>query len=138
MAALCATLLIPEKGSTPVMERAITIATILSGGTLGLFTLGFATRTATRLGSYVGIACCLVYMTWAILTEPGNRIVDVGFNFELNPILIGVLGHLVLFVTGWVASKLFGGYRPPDVEDLTFWSHKIKYAPAPTSLTGVK
>ena len=132
LAALCATLLIPEKGSAPVMERAITIATILSGGTLGLFTLGFGTRTATRRGSYIGMACCLVYMTWALLTQPGNRVIDLGgLNFELNPILIGVLGHLVLFGTGWIASQLFGGYRPANVEDLTFWSHKIKYAPAP-------
>jgi solute:Na+ symporter, SSS family len=130
MAAFSATLLIPEKGSAPVMERAIIIATILSGGTLGLFTLGFATRTATRRGAYVGMACCLVYMTWAILTEPRNRVIDVGFNFELNPILIGVLGHLVLFGTGYIASRLFGGHRPDNVEDLTFWSHKIRYVEA--------
>lgn len=131
LAAWCATMLIPEKGSAPVMERAIIIATILSGGTLGLFMLGFATRTATRRGSYIGMACCLIYMSWAILTEPRNRILDLGFNFELNPILIGVLGHLVLFGTGWISSRLFGGYRPANVEDLTFWSHKIKYPVTP-------
>ena len=132
LAAWCAMLLIPEKGTAPVMERALIIATILSGGTLGLFALGFGTRTATRRGCYVGMACCLVYMTWAILTEPKNNFVDLGFNFELNPILIGVLGHLILFGTGWIASQLFGGYRPDNVEDLTFWSHKIKYPVAPT------
>lgn len=131
LAAWCATLLIPEKGAAPVMERALIIATILSGGTLGLFTLGFATRTATRRGCYVGMACCAIYMTWAILTEPKNHLVDLGFNFQLNPILIGVLGHVILFGTGWIASRLLGGYRPDNVEDLTFWSHKIKYPAAP-------
>lgn len=126
LAASCAILLIPEKGLAPVMERAVTIAAILSGGTLGLFTLGFATRTATRRGCYVGMACCLAFMTWAILSQPKARIVDFGFNFDMNPILIGIFGHLVLFSTGWIASRLFGGYRPDNVEDLTFWSHKLR------------
>lgn len=130
-AAWAALLLVPDKGTVPVMERAITIATILSGGTLGLFTLGFATRTATRRGCYVGMACCLLYTTWAILTEPKNRVFDLGFNFEMNPILIGVFGHLVLFATGWLASRILGGHRPDNVEDLTFWSHKIKYTETP-------
>ncbi|MBL9215925.1 MAG: sodium/solute symporter [Opitutaceae bacterium] len=131
LAACAATMLIPSKGSAPVMERAIIIATILSAGTLGLFALGFGTRTATRRGCYIGMACCVLYMSWAILTEPKNRVLDLGFNFEMNPILIGVFGHLILFGTGWLASKLFGGYRPENVEDLTFWSHKIKYPASP-------
>ena len=135
LAASCAILLIPEKGLAPVMERAVTIAAILSGGTLGLFTLGFATRTATRRGCYIGMACCLVFTTWAILSQPTARLVDFGFNFDMNPILIGIFGHLVLFSTGWLASVLFGGHRPENVENLTFWSHKLRAgnstAPAP-------
>jgi SSS family solute:Na+ symporter len=117
---VAAWLLLPEKGSAPLMERVITIASILSGGTLGLFCLGFLTRTATRRGCYVGMACCGVFTAWAILTQPGNRIVDLGFNFGLNPILIGVVGHAVLFGTGWLASRLFGGHRPANIESLTW------------------
>jgi SSS family solute:Na+ symporter len=126
LAAGAAILLMPQKGLAPVMERALTVAAILSGGTLGLFTLGFGTRSATRLGSYVGMSCCLVFTAWAILTQPTHRVLDLGFNFGMNPILIGFFGHLVLFSTGWTASVVFGGYRPPNVEDLTFWSGKIR------------
>jgi len=106
------------------MERVIIIASILSGGTLGLFCLGFLTRKATRQGCYVGIACAAIYTAWAILTQPGGRIIDLGLNFPLNPLLIGVIGHLVLFTTGWVASRLIGGHVPDDVERLTYWSVK--------------
>jgi solute:Na+ symporter, SSS family len=124
-------MLLPEEGAAPLMERVITIASILSGGTLGLFCLGFFSRTATRQGAYVGIAVCAVYTAWAILTQPGGRVVDLGFNFPLNPLLMGVVGHLLLFVTGWVASKVIGGYVPPDVERLTYWNlKKVKAAPA--------
>jgi solute:Na+ symporter, SSS family len=120
-AALVALLLIPQQESTPLMERVITITAILSGGTLGLFCLGFLTRTATRRGAYIGIACCLVFMAWAILTQPRTRLVDVGFNFPFNPILIGISSHLVLFGCGYLASRLFGGYRPDDAEEFTLW-----------------
>jgi solute:Na+ symporter, SSS family len=119
---LAAWLLLPEKGAAPLMERVIIIASVLSGGTLGLFCLGFFSRTATREGCYVGMGIAAVFTAWAILTQPGNRIVDLGFNFPLNPLLIGVLGHLVLFSTGWIASRLLGGHVPENVERLTYWS----------------
>ncbi len=113
--------LLPEKGSAPLMERVITIASILAGGTLGLFCLGFFSRTATRQGCYVGMVVCIIYTTWAILTEPSGRVVDMGaFNFNLNPILIGAIGHFILFASGWIASRIIGGYIPPEVDRLTF------------------
>ncbi|MSU25090.1 MAG: hypothetical protein EXS32_14880 [Opitutus sp.] len=130
LAAMAATFLIPEKGLAPVMERALTIAAILSGGTLGLFCLGFLTRTATRRGCYVGMACCLAFTGWAVLSEPRHRVIDFGFNFPFNPILIGFLGHLVLFGTGWLASRIFGGHRPDDIDRLTFYGLKQYARPA--------
>ncbi len=124
---VAAWLLLPEKDSTPLMERVIMIASILSGGTLGLFCLGFLTRSATREGCYIGIACCAAFTAWAILTEPRNRALDLGFNFPLNPILIGICSHAVLFGTGWIASRIMGGFRPDDVDRLTYFGLK-KYA----------
>jgi SSS family solute:Na+ symporter len=125
-------LLLPEKDSAPLMERVIMIASILSGGTLGLFCLAFFTRSATREGCYLGVACCAVFTAWAILTEPRARVLDLGWNFPLNPILIGICGHAVLFGTGWLASRWFGGHRPDNVEDLTYWGLK-KFARQPAA-----
>jgi SSS family solute:Na+ symporter len=130
---VAAWLLLPEKDSAPLMERVILIASILSGGTLGLFCLGFLTRSATREGCYVGIACCAVFTAWAILTEPRSRVFDLGCNFPLNPILIGICGHLVLFGTGWLASRFLGGYRPVEVDRLTVFGLK---APAAATAPG--
>jgi SSS family solute:Na+ symporter len=117
---MAAWLLLPDKESLPLMERFITIASILSGGTLGLFCLGFFSRTATRRGCYIGIACCAIFTAWAILTAPQHRLLDLGLNFEFNPILIGFFGHVLLFTSGWVASRLFGGHRPDDVDTLVY------------------
>jgi SSS family solute:Na+ symporter len=134
---IAAWLLLPDKDSAPLMERVIMVASILSGGTLGLFCLGFLTRSATRQGCYIGVACCVVFTAWAILTEPRNRVLDLGFNFPLNPILIGICGHAVLFGTGWIASRLFGGDRPVDIERLTCWGLKDAAREPNTGLTNV-
>jgi SSS family solute:Na+ symporter len=115
-----ALVMMPKSGGATIMERAVTIAAILSGGMLGLFFLGFLTRRATRRGCYIGLAACAVFTAWGTLTEPQNHLIDLGFNFPLHPILIGVLGHLIVFGVGYGASRLLGGYVPPDVDQLTF------------------
>jgi len=120
VAGVIAFALIPDGDSASVMERAVTIAAVLSGGMLGLFFLGFLTTRATRRGCYVGIAACVLFTLWGILTAPGSRLIDLPVNFPFNPILIGVLGHVVLFVVGYLASLALGGYRPADVKSLTF------------------
>jgi SSS family solute:Na+ symporter len=121
LAALGAALaMAPRGGAATIMERAVTVAAILSGGMLGLFFLGFFTRRATRRGCYIGLATCVLFTTWGTLTEPTQQLIDLGFNFPFNPILIGLLGHVVVFVVGYGASRLLGGYIPPDVDQLTF------------------
>ncbi|MBI4621770.1 MAG: hypothetical protein HY736_00950 [Verrucomicrobia bacterium] len=85
----------------------------------------------TRRGCYAGMACCVAFTAWAILTGPRHRVVDLGFNFPLHPILIGLCSHLVLFGAGFLASRLFGGHVPDNVESLTYWSTK-KTVPAAT------
>ena len=130
-AAVVATMLIPTGKGSSVMERAVTIAAILSGGTLGLFFLGFLTRRATRAGCHAGIVACLLFTGWAVLTERATRVLDLGrFNFSLNPILIGVIGHFVLFGVGYVASIILGGSRPERVEELTFRWNALRRAAA--------
>jgi SSS family solute:Na+ symporter len=46
--------------------------------------------------------------------------VDLGFNFRMNPLLIGVISHLALFGVGYAASLAPGGHRPL-LAGLTVW-----------------
>lgn len=120
LATVVAMLMVPKSGAASIMERGVTVAAVLSGGMLGLFFLGFLTRRATRTGCYAGIAACLLFTTWGILTEPTHRSLSLPFNFNFNPILIGLFGHVILFVVGYVTSLFFGGYRPENVDQFTF------------------
>lgn len=120
LALAVALVMAPKGGAATIMERAVTVAAILSGGMLGLFFLGFFTRRATRRGCYAGLAACVVFTTWGTLTAPGSRLVDLGFNFPLHPILVGLLGHVIVFVVGYATSLLFGGYVPANIDQLTY------------------
>ncbi len=110
-----------------IYEAVITLGMILSGGMLGLFALGFLTSKANRRGAYFGISCCVLFVAWATLTGPLK--VDLGLNFTMHPILIGVLSHPVLFVSGYLGSILFGG-APPDLEGLTMRTSAVSVARA--------
>ncbi|WP_221032391.1 sodium:solute symporter family transporter [Actomonas aquatica] len=120
VALLTALLMAPKGEAATIMERAVTVAAILSGGMLGLFFLGFFTRTATRAGCYAGLAACAVFTAWGTVTAGAEPLIDLGFNFPLNPILIGILGHGVVFGVGYGVSRLVGGHVPPDVDQLVY------------------
>lgn len=125
-AAYIGILMIPTEISTPVAEKALVITVIVSAGTLGIFSLGFLTKRATRKGCYAGIAACLLFTAWGVLTEPSTRTLDIGvFNFNMNPIMIGIFGHLITFGVGYIVSLVAGGYRPDDVDELRFRSSRV-------------
>lgn len=109
--------------ATASYEIIAMLVSVLEGGVLGLFALGFFSRRATRLGANIGIFACLTFVTWATVT--GALGVDIGYNFEMTPMLIGVISHVLLFGVGFAVSMLFGGKRTAESE-LTVWSMKQK------------
>jgi SSS family solute:Na+ symporter len=102
-------------------EIIVIAVSIVAGGMLGLFALGFFSRVSNRAGAYVGIVVCLLFVGWATLTGPMK--VDLGVNFRMNPLLIGVFSHFILFGVGLAASRLIGA-PTPDVESLTVWARR--------------
>ena len=107
--------------ATASYEIMAMVVSVLEGGVLGLFALGFLSRRATRLGANVGILVCLTFVTWATVTSALG--VDIGYNFEMTPMLIGVISHALLFGVGFAVSILVGGKRTARSE-LTVWSMK--------------
>ena len=108
--------------STASYEIAALLVSILAGGLLGLFALGVLSERATRRGAYVGIAVTLLFVFWATLTSTLG--VDLGFNFEMTPMLIGVISNALMFVVGYAVSVLWGG-SPPQLKGLTIWSIRL-------------
>jgi SSS family solute:Na+ symporter len=97
------------------------VTSIIAAGLAGLFLLAFLSPRANKQGVCIGVAACLLFTSWATLTSGSNPIWQLGtFSFKLHPVMIGVLAHLVLLGTGYVASLFFPPPQSTSYE-LTLW-----------------
>lgn len=106
-----------------------TLYAIFSGGIAGLFFLGFFTTRANMKGLYFGIAACVLFTGYALLTSNTYNVggislhLDLGrFNFTHHKYMLGVYSHIVLFVVGYLASLFFK--QEKDLTHLTYYDWK--------------
>jgi solute:Na+ symporter, SSS family len=119
LAAITALILAHSTGSA--LSMWFSVSAIASGGLAGLFLLAFLSSRASRRGVYCGIAACIVFTGWATLTFGEKQIVDMGvWNFPWHDYMIGVTGHIVLFVVGYLASLFLPDHNPEP--PVTLWS----------------
>jgi SSS family solute:Na+ symporter len=98
-----------------------TVSAIVAGGLAGLFLLAFLTERASETSAYIGIGVNILFTAWATLTQNGGKLWNLSpFNFPLHDYMIGVIGHLVLLGTGYLAGFLFPN-RDQTARDLTLW-----------------
>lgn len=121
-------------------ERALslyfTVSSILTGGIAGLFLLAFLSPRANRGGAWVGIIACVLFTGWATLTSGKERLLNLGaFNFNLPGIMIGVIGHVLLLVAGYLGSYLFAP-PPPECRRMTLWGWLERRKTAPAAAPG--
>ena len=120
-------------GGKAILGTIFALYAVFSGGIAGLFALGFFTVRTNRKGLYAGIAACVLFTAYALLTSTRfdlggpekKQLLDFGrFNFTHHKYMLGVYSHIVLFVVGYLASFLF---RPDkDTRDLTIYGWLAK------------
>jgi len=97
------------------------VSSVIAGGLAGLFLLAFFSTRANRQGVWIGLTANLIFTVWATLTCGKYKMIDLGHcNFPLADVLIGVVGHVIVLVVGYLASWLF----PPEAlvkREWTIW-----------------
>ncbi len=120
-------------GGRAILGTIFALYAIFSGGIAGLFVLGFFTVRTNRKGLYIGIAACVLFTAYALLTSTKfdfggpekEQLLDLGrFNFTHHKYMLGVYSHIVLFVVGYLASFLFRTDK--DTKELTFYGWLAK------------
>jgi len=102
------------------------ISSIVSAGLAGLFFLAFMTTRANKQGVYVGIIAAIGFTAWATYTIGANKTFDLGFlKTPIHSYMVGVIAHIVLIITGYVASFFFKS-NSQDVKRLTLWGYLEK------------
>lgn len=101
---------------------------IFSAGIVGIFLLGLLSRRANKQGLYIGIAACVAFTAYAVLTSTkvgDHAILDLGkYNFHQHKYMLGVYSHIIVFVVGYVASLFFK--TPKAAEELTIHGYLTK------------
>ena len=115
-------------GGKAVLGTIFALYAIFSGGIAGIFALAFFTVRTNRKGLNIGIAACVLFTAYALLTStqfdlggPKKQLIlDLGrFNFTHHKYMLGVYSHLVLFLVGYAASFCFK--QDKDIKDLTLY-----------------
>ncbi|MBB3186994.1 sodium:solute symporter family transporter [Microbacter margulisiae] len=103
---------------------------IFSAGIVGIFLLGILSRRANRQGLYIGIAVCVLFTAYAVLTSTqihDKLILNLGkYNFHQHKYMLGVYSHLIVLFVGYAASFLFKSQ--PAEDDLTIYGYFKKKA----------
>jgi len=115
-------------GNKGVLGIIFTLYAIFSGGIAGMFLLGLFSKRANKQGLYVGIAACVAFTGWAVITSTkisiggvSRLLLDLGdYNFPHHKYMLGVYSHVVLFGVGYLASFLFKSDEPH--RDLTIYA----------------
>lgn len=111
-------------GTKGVLGVVFALYAIFSGGIAGIFLLGIFSKRANKQGLYIGIAVCILFTAYAVLTSTkfdGKLWLDLGkWNFHQHKYMLGVYTHLIVIIVGYIASLFFK--RKEVDEDLTIYA----------------
>ena len=97
-------------GVESVLDAWWSLASIFSGGMLGLFLLGFLSKKVTNIDAAIGVIVGVVVIIWMSLSPlyftEGNLL---AFKSPFHSNLTIVVGTLVIFLVGFVTMKFFSG-----------------------------
>lgn len=109
------------------------LGSVLGGGILGVYVLGFLTTRGTGRSVAVGIAATVLFSLYMAVIEfmkitPDSFVNALGMSryvaeWLVKPVhiyYVGIAGHLLTFVVAYLIASLFEKKR--DLTGLTFWT----------------
>lgn len=98
--------LILLNSSTKTLQDTATILTsLLSGGLLSIYLLGFFTNKGNVTSVWAGIVATLIFTAWTILSGKGVLPDAITVPFDLY--YTGLIGNIVMFVVAYFVSAIY-------------------------------
>ncbi len=99
-------------GVESILDAWWSLASIFSGGMLGLFLLGYISRKARNIDAIIGVVAGVLVIVWMSLSPlcftEGNLL---AFRSPFHANLTIVIGTTVIFLTGFLLTKIFAGRK---------------------------
>lgn len=97
------------------------LTSLLGGGLLGLYLLGFLTRRGDARAVWIGIVATMSFTIWTLLSNSGALPASMTFPFDLY--YTGLLGNIVMFAVGYLLGSTLPK-RKRDLTHLTVWDRE--------------
>ena len=101
-----------------LQDTATILTSILGGGLLGLYLIGFFTKKGDARAAWAGLISTMVFTVWTILSK--NQLLPDAISVPFDLYYTGFVGNVIMFVVTYVvASKLLKTNK--DLTGLTVW-----------------
>ena len=97
-------------GVESVLDAWWSLASIFSGGMLGLFLLAFLSKKVRNIDAAIGVIIGVLVIMWMSLTPLYFTEENLlAFKSPFHTYLTIVIGTVVIFLVGFITMKLFSG-----------------------------
>ena len=107
-----------------ILDIGFFIGAVMAGGLGGFFLMGFLFKHVNNRGAMVGVAAGVVSILWCTLSHlnPELGILPDWAVIKIHPYMIGVIGNVVVFVVGVIASFFFPRPTEQQLAGMTWWT----------------
>jgi len=89
-----------------LQDTATILTSLLAAGLLGIYLLGFFTRSTNATGIWCGLACAMMYTLWSGVTHFYGDYLPPTLRLPLDPYYTGFIGNLFVLLIGASVSML--------------------------------
>ncbi len=101
-----------------LQDTATILTSILGGGLLGLYLIGFFTKKGDARAAWAGLISTMVFTAWTILSK--NQLLPDAISVPFDLYYTGFVGNVIMFIVTYaLASKLLKTNK--DLSGLTVW-----------------
>ena len=101
-----------------LQDTATILTSILGGGLLGLYLIGFFTKKGDARAAWAGLVSTMVFTVWTILSK--NQLLPDAISVPFDLYYTGFVGNVIMFVITYVvATKVLKTEK--DLTGLTVW-----------------
>ena len=116
---ICGAIYLTHAETKTLQDTATVLTSILGGGLLGLYLIGFFTQQGDARAAWAGLVSTMVFTSWTILSKNGLLPESISVPFDLY--YTGFVGNVIMFlVTYFVARFAFKSQK--DLTGVTVWN----------------
>lgn len=101
-----------------LQDTANILVSVLTGGILGIYLMGFFSRAGDWRAVWCGIVCTAVFTVWTILC--GKNLLPDNWCGAFDLYYTGLIGNIIMFVVGFVVAAMLSKHKR-ELRNLTVW-----------------